>query len=61
MKTTNAETFFEAKDIYGNEYICPFTDGQDDSSADKTPGDECFEKDVMERYAGNIDIVSRDA
>jgi hypothetical protein len=61
MKTTNAETFFEAKDTYGNEYICPFTDGQADRSAGKIPGNECFEKDVMERYAGNIDIVGRDA
>ena len=60
MKTNTAEKYIETRDENGNEYFCPFRDEQGDNNASRITGDECFEKDVLERYSGNIDIVGRD-
>ena len=60
MKTNTAEKYIETKDESGNDYLCPISVEQGDNSAGSMPGDECFEKEVLERYAGNIDIVGGD-
>jgi len=60
MKTNTAEKYIETRDENGNEYLCPISDEPGDNNASRITGDECFEKDVLERYSGNIDIVGRD-
>jgi hypothetical protein len=57
MKTHTQEKYVETRDENGNDYICPLSDAH---NAGSMPGDDCFEKDVLERYSGNIDIVGRD-
>ena len=59
MKTHTAEKYFETRDENGNDYFCPISNKQAYYRAGSIPGDECFEKDVLERYAGNIDIVGK--
>jgi len=60
MKTNNVEKYSATKDKYGNDYLCPFTDKKVDNNVSGLSVDECFEKDVFERYAGNIDIADGD-
>jgi len=60
MKTNTAEKYIETKDENGNDYICRLSDAQADNNAGSISDDECFEKDVLERYSGNIDIVGSD-
>ena len=61
MKTNTAEKYIETRDENGNDYICPISDEQGDNNTSRITGDDCFEKDVVERYAGNIDIADSDA
>jgi hypothetical protein len=60
MKTNTAEKYIETRDENGDAYLCPISDEPGDNNASRITGDECFEKDVLERYSGNIDIVGRD-
>lgn len=60
MKTNNKNKYTETKDAHGNEILCPFADEQEHKNGSKMISDDCFEKDVAERYSGNIDIVGRD-
>ena len=54
MKTDSKKKFTKVKDPQGIDHYCPLeTDGA--TSADET-FDECVEKDVIERYSGNIQI-----
>lgn len=57
MKNNTSEKYIETRDENGNDYICPLSDVQGDNNAGRITGDDCFEKDVRERYSGNIDIV----
>ena len=60
MNTHNAEKYIETQDGNGRNYVCLVADDRQDSTAYKIDTDECFDKDVVERYAGNIDIARRD-
>jgi hypothetical protein len=60
MKTHTIEKYSEKKDESGYEYLCPIIDEQADNVTPDVPGDDCFEKDVFERYAGNIGIADKD-
>ena len=59
MKTHTAEKYIETRDQHGNDYVCPISDEQGDNTISSMPGEGCFEKDVFERYAGNIDIIGK--
>jgi hypothetical protein len=58
MATTNKNTYFIVKDKHGNNYLCPLDAVKDRNAAPDQAFDECVEKDVVERYSGNIDIES---
>jgi len=58
MKTNNKDMYLIVKDRFGNDYYCPLGALADSSSASDQGFDECVEKDVVERYSGNIDIKS---
>jgi hypothetical protein len=58
MNTNDKNIYFAVKDRHGYDYFCPLEAVKDRSSISDQGLDECVEKDVVERYAGNIDINS---
>ena len=58
MATINKNTFFSVKDKHGNDYLCPLNALKGRDAGSDQAFDECVEKDVVERYSGNIDIES---
>ena len=59
-KTNNAVKYIETKDRYGSDVLCPLTDEQEGNGTSAVLMDDCFEKDVAERYSGNIDIAGKE-
>ena len=56
MKTDKEERFTPEKNQDGTELYCPF-DSEETSAVDAGQlSEDCVEKDVVERYSGNIDI-----
>ena len=51
--------FVRVKDMAGNDFLCPLNALRDAKSVSEAEWDNCFEGDVVERYAGLIDIVER--
>lgn len=58
MATINKKTYYIVKDKHGHNYRCPLDAVKDRNAAPDQAFDECVEKDVVERYSGNIDIES---
>jgi hypothetical protein len=56
MKTNTNDIYLTVKDPLGNDYLCPLEAVSDSSSVSDEEFDECVEKDVVERYSGNIEI-----
>ncbi|WP_373500860.1 hypothetical protein [Desulfococcus sp.] len=54
---TTEKTHIPAKDIHGNDYYCPVPGGPELSEPAAPDLADCVEKDVTERYSGNIDIA----
>jgi hypothetical protein len=55
MSDIRNNQYFIVKDKHGDEYLCPLTGTDNKNAAFNTVHDDCIEKDVVERYAGNID------
>jgi len=56
MKRKAKESYVQTKKPDGNDVYCP-VDSEDIESAQRVEDAEnCVEKDVVERYSGNIDI-----
>ena len=49
------ETFYKANGPDGEEYVCPMSR----RGEIRPNSEECVEADVVGRYAGNLEIVSR--
>lgn len=47
--------FFKVKDAAGNEWLCPYDALKNVKDATQAELDECVEKDVVTRYAGDIE------
>jgi hypothetical protein len=58
MATPNSTAYFIVKNKNETDLLCPLDAGGTRAAGDELAGDDCFEKDVAERYSGNIDIVS---
>lgn len=54
MKTESQKKFTRIKDPQGTDHYCPVE--ADDAAAENELSDDCVEKDVVERYSGNIEI-----
>ena len=52
------ETYVPQKGSDGTEVYCPFTVDNAESNSTVDTRNDCVEKDVVERYSGNIDIRS---
>ena len=50
-------TYTQTKDDNGNDYLCPLTaEGQWNAGCPEDR-DDCFEKNVGERYSGNFTVA----
>ena len=56
MAAIGNKTYFVVKDEHGDSYLCPINSvkRRDAITADEL--ESCVEKDIVERYSGNIDI-----
>lgn len=58
MKTgKKEEVYVKVKDMAGNEFVCPLSELRDAKSISESELENCFEGDVVGRYAGQISIV----
>jgi hypothetical protein len=56
MNATQGNRYFIVKDKNGDDYFCPLNAVQDRRNVADREFDECVEKDVVERYSGNIEV-----
>lgn len=56
MATTKDETYFILRKKTGEAYLCPLHSVKNRDKITEDELDSCVEKDVVERYSGNIDI-----
>jgi hypothetical protein len=58
MNTKQADdVFVKVRDLAGNEFVCPLTELRDAKNVSEQELENCFEGDVVGRYAGQINIV----
>jgi hypothetical protein len=61
MTTKDEENVYvKVKDMAGNEFVCPLNELKDVKSISETELENCFDGDVVGRYAGQINIVDQD-
>jgi hypothetical protein len=51
------DLFVKVKDMAGNEFICPLNELRNVRSVSDEELENCFEGDVVGRYAGQLNIV----
>jgi len=56
MTTVNNETYFVVRNEHGDDYLCPLNSVRNKDAITDDELDSCVEKDIVERYSGNIDI-----
>jgi hypothetical protein len=58
MNTEKKEdVFVKVKDMAGNEFVCPLNELRNAKSVSEAELENCFEGDVVGRYAGQLNIV----
>lgn len=58
MKPEKDENVYvKVKDMAGNEFVCPLNELRDTKGISETELENCFEGDVVGRYAGLLKIV----
>ena len=51
------DVFVKVKDMAGNEFVCPLKELRNVKNVSEEEMEDCFEGDVVERYAGQLKIV----
>ena len=51
------DVYVKVKDMAGNEFVCPLKELRDARKISDDELENCFEGDVVERYAGLLNIV----
>ena len=54
---TNENIYVKVKDLAGNEFVCPLNDLRNVKKVSEEELENCFEGDVVGRYAGQLNIV----
>jgi hypothetical protein len=54
---TNENVYVKVKDMAGNEFVCPLNELRDASKISDAELENCFEGDVVGRYAGQLHII----
>ena len=58
MNTENNENVYvKVKDMAGNDFVCPLNELRDVKTISDADLENCFEGDVVGRYAGQLKIV----
>ena len=53
----NQNVYVKVKDMAGNEFVCPLKELRDARKISDDELENCFEGDVVGRYAGQLNIV----
>ena len=53
----NDDLFVKVKDMAGNEFVCPLNELRNVKNVSDEELENCFEGDVVGRYAGRLNIV----
>jgi hypothetical protein len=53
----NENVYVKVKDMAGNDFVCPLNELRDARKISDTELENCFEGDVVGRYAGLLNIV----
>ncbi|MEJ2041536.1 MAG: hypothetical protein P8X55_21805 [Desulfosarcinaceae bacterium] len=56
-KEKNQNVYVKVKDMAGNEFACPLKGLRDARKISDAELENCFEGDVIGRYAGQLNIV----
>ena len=56
MAISKDESYFVVKDKDGDEYLCPLSHVGNRHAITEDEMDDCVERDIVERYSGNINI-----
>jgi hypothetical protein len=51
------DVFVKVKDMAGNEFVCPLNELKNVKNVSEEELEDCFEGDVVGRYAGQLNIV----
>jgi len=54
----NENVYVRVKDMAGNDFVCPLNELKDPKSITAAESENCFEGDVVGRYAGMLNIVN---
>jgi len=54
----NENLYVKVKDMAGNEFVCPLNELRDASKISDAELENCFEGDVVGRYAGQLNIIA---
>ena len=54
---TNENVYVRVKDMAGNEFVCPLHELRDARTISDAELENCFEGDVVGRYAGQLNII----
>ena len=54
---SNEDVYVKVKDMAGNEFVCPLNELRDTSQIGDAGLENCFDGDVVGRYAGQLNIV----
>mgnify|MGYP001546558126 CR=1 FL=1 len=54
---TNENIYVKVKDMAGNEFVWPLNDVRNVKTVSEEELENCFEGDVVGRYAGQLNIV----
>lgn len=57
---SNENVYVKVKDMAGNEFVCPLNELKDVKNISETELDNCFDGDVVGRYAGQLNIIDPD-
>ncbi len=55
---TNEDVYVKVKDMAGNDFVCPLNELRDARKVSDAELENCFEGDVVGRYAGQLNIVN---
>jgi hypothetical protein len=56
-KEKKDDVFVKVKDMAGNEFICPLNKLRNVKTVSDEELEDCFEGDVVGRYAGQLNVV----
>ena len=51
------DVFVKVKDMAGNEFVCPLNELRNVKNVSEEELEDCFDGDVIGRYAGQLNIV----